>query len=188
MAKRNQLVKLRDELMPFASTTADMARQPHALRQAYLKSAAQAAATSLRSIVADHVSRPRAVVYLLNADNDPISMDSIAHGGRGERPRPFVAGTARGDAAISFIDKKVVGFYPDLRKTRPAGYDGTMSGYNTYIAVPIWTESGSYGMVTLDAPKPNSFDDGDVALVELTAEMMSIPFEIGQDDDVKAVE
>lgn len=114
-------------------------------------------------------------------------MDSIAHGGRGERPRPFVAGTPRGDAALSFIDKKAVGFFPDLRKNRPTGYDGTMSGYCTYIAAPIWTESGSYGMVTLDAPKADSFDDGDVALVELTAEMMSIAFEIGQDDDVKTV-
>lgn len=187
-AKRNQLVKLRDELMPFASTTADMARQPHDVRQAYLKTAAQTAATALRSIVGDHVSRPRAVVYLLNADNDPVSMDSIAHGGRGERPRPFTAGTARGDAALAFIDKKAVGFYSDLSKKRPAGYDGTMSGYDTYIAVPIWTESGAYGMVTLDAPRADSFDDGDVALVELTAEMMSIAFEIGQDDDVKAVE
>ncbi|WP_375237264.1 GAF domain-containing protein [Microbacterium schleiferi] len=187
-ARRKQLVKLRDEVMPFASTTADMARQPHHIRQAYLKTTAQTAATALRSVVAEHVARPRAVVYLLNADSEPVSMDSIAHSGRGERPRPFVQGTPRGDAALSFIEKKAVGFYPDLQKKRPAGYDGTMSGYNTYISVPVWTESGSYGMVTLDAPKAGSFDDGDVALVELMAEMMSIAFEIGQDDDVGVAE
>ncbi|MBD8219257.1 GAF domain-containing protein [Microbacterium sp. CFBP 13617] len=185
-AKRNQLVKLRDELMPFASTAADMARQPHSVRAAYLKNAAQAAATALRSIVGDRgAARPRAVVYLLNADNNPVSMDSIAHGGRGERPGPFIAGTARGDAALSFIDKKAVAFYPDLPKKRPSGYDGTMSGYDTFIAAPIWTDTGVYGMVTLDAPKAHSFDDGDVALVELIAEMMSIPFEVGQDGDVR---
>jgi hypothetical protein len=187
-AKRNQLVRLKDELMPFASTTADMARQPHNVRAVYLKNAANTAATALRSIVGDHVTRPRAVVYLLNADNDPVSMDSIAHGGRGERPGPFIAGTARGDAALSFIDKKAVGFYPDLPRKRPSGYDGTMSGYETFISVPIWTDTGVYGMVTLDAPKAYSFNDGDVALIELVAEMLSIPFEVGQDGNVRTAD
>ena len=166
-AKRNQLVKLRDELMPLASTTADMARQPLAVRQAHFRAVSATAAAALRSVVGEHVSRPRAVVYLLNADNGTVSMDSIGHSGRGERPRTFEAGTPRGDAALDFISAKQKSFYPDLTKKKPAGYDGTMSGYETYISVPIWTDTGVYGMVTLDAPKADSFDEGDVALNSL---------------------
>ena len=107
------------------------------------------------------------MVYLLNADNGTVSMDSIGHSGRGERPRTFEAGTPRGDAALDFISAKQKSFYPDLTKKKPAGYDGTMSGYETYISVPIWTDTGVYGMVTLDAPKADSFDEGDVALNSL---------------------
>ena len=55
-AKRNQLVKLRDEFMPLASTTADMARQPLVVRQAHLKAVSATAAAALRSVVGEHVS------------------------------------------------------------------------------------------------------------------------------------
>ena len=182
-AKREQLVQLRDQLMPVASTTADMALQPLADREAYLKSVARVAAAALSSIVAGHVHRPRAVVYLLNPDSDPVAMESIGHAGRGNRPRPFEAGTPRGDGALDFLNSVHNAFYPDLTKDRPDGYDGTMSDYRTFIAVPIWTDNGVYGMVTLDAPEADSFDEGDVALTELTAELMSIPFEIGQDSN-----
>lgn len=185
-AKLVLLVKLRDEYMKWASTTADMARQAHERRHAYLAQVADSAATSLRSVVADHVHRPRAVVYLLSTDGHPYQMQPIGRSGRGEKPKPFTAGTPRGDAALAFIDKRATSHYPDLanrKKPKPDGYDGTMSGYKTFIAAPIWTETGVYGMVTLDAPIPKVFNDGDVALVELTAEMMSIAFEIGQDDN-----
>ncbi|WP_220699830.1 GAF domain-containing protein [Microbacterium sp. AG790] len=185
-AKRGLLLKLRDEYMKWASTTADMARQPHEQRHAYLSQVADSAATALRSVVSDHVNRPRAVVYMLNTDEDPFRMQPVGRSGRGEKPNPFVAGTPRGDAALAFIEKRATSHYPDLenpKKPKPDGYVGTMSGYKTFIAAPIWTDTGVYGMVTLDAPRANSFDDGDVALVELTAEMMAIAFEIGQDDN-----
>jgi GAF domain-containing protein len=182
-AKRRQLIDFRDQLMPIASTTADMALQPAGDRIAYLKTVAKVAAGALSTLVSAHVDRPRAVVYLLNVDAEPVAMESVGHAGRGERPRPFEAGTARGDSALEFLASRRTAFYPDLSRNRPPGYDGTMAGYRTFIAVPIWTDNGVYGMVTLDAPAAASFDEGDVALAELTAELMSIPFEIGQDID-----
>lgn len=182
-AREKQLVQLRDQLMPMASTTADMARHPLAEREPYLESVAKVAASALASAVGDHVDRPRAVVYLLDASTPP-SMRSIGHSGRGERPRPFIAGTARGDAALNFLDGRRHAFFEDLNSgTMPDGYDGTMSGYKTFISVPIWTESGVYGMVTLDAPVPKSLDAGDVALAEIVAEFMSAAFEVAQDQD-----
>ncbi|GAA2074037.1 GAF domain-containing protein [Microbacterium hatanonis] len=180
-ARREQLIKLRDVFMRFASTTADMALQPLEERHGYLKMVANVAAEALAGMVGGRVHRPRAVVYLLYSD--PTRMESIGHGGRGERPRPFEADTPRGDAALDFLDAKTTASYPNLDKVKPAGYEGTGSGYKTFISVPIWTANGVYGMVSLDAPKANSFDDGDVALTELTAELMSIPFEVGQDQD-----
>ena len=182
-AQRRQLVQLRDRLMPLASTTADMARHPIELREPYLEGVAKVAAGALARTVERHVDRPRAVVYLLDADAVPPLMRSIGHSGRGERPHPFVAGTARGDSALDFIDGRRAVFFPDLDRRRPEGYDGTMSDYRTFVSVPIWTETGVYGMVTLDAPAPGSLDEGDVALTELVAELMSIPFEVGQDQD-----
>ncbi|WP_309067535.1 GAF domain-containing protein [Microbacterium sp.] len=182
-AKRAQLVKLRDALMPFASTTADMAQQPLEERPGYLRSVAHVAVSALQAMVAEHADRPRAAVYLLNTDSDPVTMESIGHAGRGEKPRPFEAGTVRGDAALDFLELRRTAFYPNLRRRKPDGYEGTASGYDTFISVPIWTDNGVYGMVSLDAPKAGSLDDSDVALTELTAELMSIPFEVGQDQN-----
>lgn len=182
-AQRDQLIALRDKLMPLAATTADMALQPQQDRGPYLRTVAAVAASALSTLVADHVDRARAVVYQLNVDREPVRLESIGHSGRGDRPRPFEEGTARGDGALDFIAKRQTAHYPDLAKEKPQGYEGSMSGYRTFISVPIWTEEGVYGMVTLDAAKATSFDEGDVALTELVAEIMSIPFEVGQDDD-----
>ena len=182
-AREKQLVQLRDQLMPMASTTADMARHPLSEREPYLESVAKVAASALAAMVGAHVDRPRAVVYLLDADTPP-SMRSIAHSGRGERPGPFLAGTVRGDAALNFLDGHRRAFYEDLSKgEKPGGYDGTMSDYKTFVSVPIWTETGAYGMVTLDAPASKSLDAGDVALIEIVAEFMSAAFEVAQDQD-----
>lgn len=185
-AREKQFVQLRDQLMPMASTIADMARHPLAEREPYLESVAKVGASALAAAVGTHVDRPRAVVYLLDAETPP-SMRSIGHSGRGERPRPFLAGTVRGDAALNFLDGHRRAFYENLSKgEKPDGYDGTMSDYKTFVAVPIWTETGVYGMVTLDAPAPNSLDGGDVALTELVAELMSAAFEVAQDQDSPA--
>lgn len=185
-AREKQLVQLRDHLMPMASTIADMARYPLTERAPYLESVGKVAASALAAVASAHVDRPRAVVYLLDAETPP-SMRSIAHSGRGERPRPFLAGTARGDAALNFLDGHRRAFYEDLSKgPKPDGYDGTMSDYKSFVAVPIWTETGAYGMVTLDAPAPDSLDGGDVALTELVAEFMSAAFEVAQDQDSPA--
>lgn len=182
-AREAQRVALRDSLMPVASTVADMALQPQKDRLASLKVVAQTGAGALSSLIAAEVGRSRAVIYMLDVDRDPIRMVSIGFAGRGDRPRPFEAGTPRGDGALDFIKGLETAFYPDLAAEKPDGYNGTATGYNTFISVPIFTENGVYGMVTLDALKANSLDAGHVALVELLAEIMSIPFEVGQDDD-----
>jgi hypothetical protein len=181
-----QLVKVHDELIPVASSIADMARYPLADREPYLKAVAQATASALEQLVSEHVHRPRAVIYSLDADAEPVSMKPIGFKGRGKRPRPFKAGTPRGDAAIEFAFESQPGrIWPDLTTGGPEGFVGSASDYKTFVSIPIWTETGAYGMVSLDAPKPNSLADGDQALTELIAEVMSIAFEVGQDQNTQ---
>ncbi len=181
--REDQRTLLSDKLMPVAATIANMARLPHSARHTALRNVAQAAAGALSGIIDSEVSRARAVVYEIDMDSDPIQMVSIGHAGRGDRPRPFVAGTERGDGAFEFMAALETAFYPDLTKEKPAGYKGTAQGYNTFISVPIYTETGRYGMVTLDALKADTLNDGHVALVKLLAETMSIAYEVGQDED-----
>jgi hypothetical protein len=184
LAKLDQLVMVHDELIPVASSIADMARFPLEDRGPYLKNVAQAAASSLERLVSEHVQRPRAVIYSIDADADPVSMNPIGFKGRGKRPRPFKAGTPRGDAAIQFAFEAQPGdIWEDLTSKKPAGFDGSAADYKTFVSMPISTETGTYGMVSLDAPEPNSLADGDWALTKLIAEVMSIAFEVGQDQN-----
>lgn len=61
----------------------------------------------------------RANAFALNRDDDPERMASIAHAGRGYTPSPFVEGTVRGDAALTFIGEENPAFYPDLDREHP---------------------------------------------------------------------
>jgi hypothetical protein len=172
-------LRLRDEAMPFLTTAAEMARLPFDERAAFLKPVALQAVALLRGLV--EVERSRANVYVLDLDQPELQMVSIAHSGRGERPKPFVAGTDRGDSALEFMQGQATAYFADLDEESPVGFVVEEHDYRTFVSVPIWTDAGAYGMVTLDAPKASTLTPGDVALVEAVAEMMTIPFEIAQD-------
>jgi hypothetical protein len=178
-ARERFKLRLRDEAMPFLTTAAEMARLPFDERAAFLKPVALQAVALLRGLV--EVDRSRANVYVLDLDQAELQMVSIARSGRGERPKPFVAGTERGDSALEFMQGQATTYFPDLDEEAPAGFVFEGHDYGTLVSVPIWTDAGAYGMVTLDAPKAGSLTPGDVALVEAVAEMMTIPFEIAQD-------
>ena len=108
-----------------------------------------------------------------------FQMDWMAHTGRGVTPGAFLSGTARGDAALDFVTEQTKSLlYPDLDQDRPPGYEGTMSGYRTFLAVPIWVRDIVYGMVTADAPEPNTLTDGDLKTAELAATLMGAAFEV----------
>lgn len=173
---------LRDALRPIPELIAQLPALSYAARSERLQGIAQASATALYMLVAPHTEAVRANVFVL--ESEPTDrMVWLAHVGRGQTPGAFVSGTARGDAALSFIQKLVPIFYEDLAETRPPGYRGTMSDYDTFIAVPIWTDQSVYGMVTIDAPEPGSLTLGDQYLVELVAELMATAFEVANGED-----
>jgi hypothetical protein len=177
IASANFRVQLRDALMPVTGVISDM--DPHAtyeVRGAQIKTAAQATTGALCQLISPHSSRVRANVFWVEPAGNLVW---LAHSGRGERPCPFERGTPRGDAAFEFLAALIPEFYPDLKKRKPIGWQGTMEGYRTFVAVPIWTTGKVFGMVTVDSPRANSLVLEDQYVVEMFSEVMTLAFEKG---------
>lgn len=181
-AKKKLSIKFTDELRPLAVAVAEVSRLPANERKHAVKQAAQVAVTALRAIADDRVHRSRANVFGLNPDIQ--QMEAIASVGRGQKPKPFVAGNPRGDAAFSFLESTKPILYTDLTVKRPQGFKLADHDYRTFISVPIWTDGGVYGMVTIDAPEAGSLSGADLALTALIAEMMAAAFEASQDQNL----
>ena len=181
--ERSQLRKqLRDALRPVPELIAQLPALSYDARAERLQGIAQASATALYLLVSPHVEDVRANVYSL--ESEPTDrMVWLAHVGRGHAPGPFVAGTPRGDAALEFIEETVPAFYENLAEQTPPGYVGTMADYQTFIAVPIWTDQSAYGMMTIDAPAPYTLTRGDLYMVELVAELMAAAFEVANTEN-----
>lgn len=166
--------EIRDALKPIPELIAQLPALGYGDRAHRLQGIAQACATALFMLVSPHAEGVRANVFAL--EDGPDRMEWLAHVGRGATPRPFVAGTARGDSALQFITELMPVFYPDLTTKQPDGYEGSMSDYETFVSVPIWSDQAVYGMVTIDAPTKNTLTEGDQYLVEIVAEMMATAF------------
>lgn len=172
--------QVRDALKPIPELIAQLPALSYGERTHRLQGIAQACATALFMLVSPHAEGVRANVFVL--EEDPDRMEWLAHVGRGETPRPFVAGTERGDSALEFITQLKPVFYPDLTIARPDGYEGSMSDYETFISVPVWSDETVHGMVTIDSPGKNNLTVGDQYLVEVVAELMATAFVVANTD------
>ena len=169
-----------DELVPLTVQLETIATLPGAERPAALAQAATAACSAMRQLT--EADRARVVVYALRAE--PQQMEQIAFLGRETEPGPFVAGTERGDAALAFLEGRKGKLYKDLSRKRPPGYKATMKDYRTFLAVPIWTASGVYGMLSVDAPAAGTLTPADLAIATVVAETMALAFEIVLNENV----
>lgn len=167
---------VRNAIKPILELIAQLPSFDFGQRRLRLQGIAQACATAIYILVSPHAPDARANVFTLQAS--PDRMVWLAHVGRGETPRPFESGTSRGDAALEFITRLSPVRYPDLRKEKPVGFEGSMSDYATFISVPVWTDSGVFGMVTVDAPQADVLTFGDQYVVEVVAELMATAHEI----------
>lgn len=163
-----------DALKPIPELIAQLPPLTYNDRAQRIQGIAQACATALFMLISPHTPEVRANVFVLR--EGPDRMEWLAHVGRGGTPRPFLAGTPRGDSAIDFITELQPAFFPDLTTDRPEGYEGSMSDYETFISVPVWSDQAVHGMVTIDAPMKNTLTKADQRLVEVVAELMATAF------------
>jgi hypothetical protein len=176
-------VTLKDALQPVVEMIADMAPMNRADRVATLPRVADKAVGALTNIVAD-VARARATVYRLSAEGD---MHYVSYAGRGEgvQPQPFKRHTVRGERALEMVRNRLDLLVEDIderpldaKKDAPPPYAGSLSGYKTFISCSITVRSKSYGMVTVDAPKPGDLSGTDMQLVGLVADLLGVAFAI----------
>lgn len=84
------------------------------------------------------------------------------HAGRSGRPSHiFTVGTPAGDAVFKMIDNGERRYCPDVSTHPPPGWQGTQSGYKTFVSVSVRAVTRPWGMLTLDALEP-----GDLRLEE----------------------
>jgi transcriptional regulator with GAF, ATPase, and Fis domain len=177
VAAANFRVQLRDALLPVTGVVSDMNVGAHfEVRREQLRTAAQATTGALYQLVSPHSSRVRANVFWVEESGNLVW---LAHSGRGERPGPFVRGTERGDAVFEFLARLRPEFFPNLKKRKPEGWEGTMEGYSTFVAVPIWSTGKVFGMLTIDSPKAKSLVLEDQYILEMFSEVMTLAFEKG---------
>lgn len=177
--------EIRDALLPIPELIAQLPALSLNDRTLRLQGIAQACATALYMLVSPHSPEVRANVFTL--EENPDRMVWLAHVGRGETPRVFESGTPRGDAALKFITELQPAYYADLSRKRPVGYEGSMSGYKTFISSPMWSGDSVYGMVTIDSPERRTLTKGDQFLLELVAELMATAFEVANTEPPPAL-
>jgi hypothetical protein len=174
------VVSLRDALRPIAEEIADMQTVLKDVRRARANGIARLCADALKLVMKD-VDNLRCVVYRMNSDGDVLGV--LAWVGRSDTgpPREFRRGDQRGDAAFQTIEQREPCFVRDVNDQAEIAalsgvYQGTRSGYRTFISAPIVDNQHNYGMVTVDAPLPGDLLHADRHLVMLVADMLAIAF------------
>lgn len=168
---------VKDALRPVATLIAQMQTMRRgAGRSQRLDVVATQVVGSMQLLLTD-VEGLRTVIYKLSG---PDRLTPIAALGRDEEPaREFVRHPAgEPDPAFEALENNRSQLVPDIRVEKAQGrrQHGVNHGYLTYISVPIVVGHTGYGMLTLDAPEPDSFTDTDLKLCEFVAELLGIAF------------
>jgi hypothetical protein len=169
-------MQLSEALGPIPSLVSQLAQVEPVNRALGVQGAAQAVGTAIYMLVANRVPDVRANVLLI--ERGDRRMVSISHVGRGHAPVVFERGTARGDSAFRFALSHQSRRFDDLATRPPKEFDGSVSDYRSGISIPLWSDSGTYGMITVDAPGPTRFTHGDQCTIELVAELMTTALQV----------
>lgn len=167
---------VKDALRPVAGMIAEMQTMTRAKREAHLQKVATQVVGSMQLLLSQ-VRGLRTVVYQLTG---PDHLERIASLGREEEPAGNFDRHPQGepDRAFDALENNESQLVHDVVREPPVGSieHGTDHGYRTYMAVPIAVGDRGFGMLTLDAPDPDSFTDTDLKLCEFVAGMLAIAF------------
>jgi GAF domain-containing protein len=112
--------------------------------------------------------RARAVFFVL----DGRKLRPAAWAGRPEPPREELAGDdAGGDAAFDLVERHDRILVPDTRA--PEAVDFALGGeYRTYLSVAVYAGQKNFGMLSVDAPEPESLEESDLDITTALAQTL----------------
>lgn len=129
-------------------------------------------ASELRAALLLRHGRARVQIFLVapHVSGQPVRADVDGFAGRLPRSAPFVAGSPRGEAALKFISNGQSYISKDVDKDPPAGWQGTTSGYQSFMSCPVVSSADDgLGMVTVDFQDPTPLTEGDEAIMQIFA-------------------
>ncbi|MDH5151811.1 GAF domain-containing protein [Kocuria palustris] len=133
----------------------------------------QATAVSelLRILEARH-DGGRVTLFVLNEER--TSADPEVKKGRRDTSRPFKEGTARGDAALTFMLEGQGGICNDVDREPWDGWQGTRSRYRAFMSTPVTEGERVYGLLTYDLPQVDELSDADLDVLEAFATFIGV--------------
>lgn len=109
----------------------------------------------------------------------PDTIGPLARFGRQDLLRTFSTSTPEGREIMTFLESGSDGeLYSDTVGSPPPDYTGDRSRHHTFIRVPIRGKDVVFGMLTVNAPKPDSLKKGDIGLANLVAAELGAAFAI----------
>lgn len=151
---------------------------------AQLQMVAKLGVDAVSLLVAQRVPGMRANVFALTSAKDGLGcIESTAK----RHPEDFTAGEDETKDALDFLHSgDPLLYYPDLDVEGPRSLGRRRSQYMTFMSLPIAApipaagtpERNVYGMLTVDAPVANSFQERDIDTAELVADILATAFAI----------
>ncbi|MEJ3406072.1 GAF domain-containing protein [Rathayibacter sp. YIM 133350] len=168
-------VAMKDALKPVLAKVSEMPDMTVENRAAHLKTVADAASWALATLLLRHVDRARAAVYGMDADGGALRV--VGYGGRGEPPGEFLAGRPGADLALQRVKHGDVLVARNRREDPPPGWDRESAEWLSFVSVPLVSNDGyAYGMLNVDSPEQEQFQDTEVQIVSVVAEILAVAF------------
>ncbi|TFC50862.1 hypothetical protein E3O47_07590 [Cryobacterium sp. TMT2-17-1] len=167
---------LADTFAEITAVAADMADMGKADRRAFFGDLAKQAVNAIVWVVHADVPGLRAVVYEVNDNEDGLKVVRWNSNRHRSRPQPFVPGTERAIKALELLKRGETVFVDDIANASADEWAGSGVGYNTFITSVIASPTGSYGLLTVDAPEKDDLTEDDENDLRLIAGILAMIF------------
>ncbi|MET0783695.1 GAF domain-containing protein [Leifsonia flava] len=168
-------VTMKDALKPVLAKVSEMPDLDADGRAAHLAVVASDASWALATLLLRHVDRARVGVYGMSGDGSALRI--VGYGGRGEKPGEFLAGRPGADLALQRVKDGSPLIVHDRRSDPPPGWDRESAEWRSFVSVPIVSNDGfAYGMLNVDSPSEEMFQDTEQQIVSVVAEILAIAF------------